>query len=72
MKPRIRLNEEYSRDDMETMRAALRLIIKRAERGLLYGPDMPSSTAVCLDDISAIVERGFNPDEVFRLSKEVR
>ena len=74
MKMPVRSNGEYPRDEVEIMRAAARLIIKRCERALTYGPDMPSSIAVNLADIPEIVERGFNADdEVLRIVRmEVR
>ena len=35
---------------------ALKLIIKRAERGLMYGANMPSSRATILQDIAELAD----------------
>lgn len=51
-----RLNEEYSKSEVELMTDSIRLIIKRAQRGLLYLPTMPSSAAVCLEDIKELAD----------------
>lgn len=47
-------NADYSPNDYKIMGDVLRLIIKRAERGLMYGPDMPSSREFALKLISEL------------------
>lgn len=67
---RIRQNDEYTFRDFETMGAVLQLIIKRAERGLSYGLDMPSSRAAVLLDIEELADwTGWIADEVLKISK---
>lgn len=67
----IKLKAEYSPAEYEAMGAALRLIIKRAEKALQYGPDMPSSRALLLNDIGELAGWAFVDSEVMRI-KEAR
>lgn len=50
------LNENYSQKQFEDMGAALRLIIKRAEKGLQYGNDMKASRAVAFQYIEELAD----------------
>ena len=63
---RIKPNAEYSPEDYETIGAVLKLIIQRAEKGLLYGPDMPSSRHAVLNDIRELADMAF-VDAVIRI-----
>lgn len=61
------MNANYSDKDFEMMGAVLRLIIKRAEKGLQYGPDMKSSRAVAFQYIAELADWKAYTDQTARL-----
>lgn len=65
----IKRNSDYSANEFEAMGEALKLIIKRAQKGLQYGPDMPSSRASILNDIAELCGWAFVDSEVMRIKE---
>ncbi len=62
-------NDEYSKAEFDAMGQCLKLIIKRAEKGLQYGADMPSSRDAILHDIAELADwSGWIASETLRIS----